>query len=157
MILGCLRTYSNIFWSILTNDGMWAPTCMLGGESPQLLFMRGSAPQTPHILLYCYFWAPKKDAEWKKCIHKWSNVVLISDGELIHDQNVAWNLDTITYQVPGIKYFVPSTWYQALATSVLVPSIWYQVLGTIGPSTWYQVLGTKYLVPSIWYQVICTK
>ena len=30
---------------------------------PQLLFMRGSAPQTPHIILYGYFWAPQKDAE----------------------------------------------------------------------------------------------
>ena len=50
---------------------MWAATCMLGGgrlppsppTPPQLLFMGGSAPQTPHILLYCYFRAPKKDAE----------------------------------------------------------------------------------------------
>ena len=51
---------------------MWAATCMLGGgrlppsppkPPPQLLFMRGSAPQTPHIVLYCYFWATQKDAE----------------------------------------------------------------------------------------------
>ena len=60
----------------------------------------------------------------------------MSDGELIHDQNVAWDLGTITYQVPGVKYLVPSTWYQALGTKFLVPS------------TWYQVFGTKYLVPN---------
>ena len=50
---------------------MWAATCMLGAEGcclpppppHKLLSMKGSAPQTPHIVLCSYFWTPQKEAE----------------------------------------------------------------------------------------------
>jgi len=57
--------------------------------------------------------------------------------------------DTL-YQVLGIKYLTPSTWYKV--SKYLVQSTWYQELSTkFRPSTKYQVLGTEYLVPTTWY------
>ena len=116
LIFGCRRTYSNIFWSILTNDGMWAATCMLGGgrlppSPPQLLFMRGSAPQTPHIVLYCYLLAPQKDAEWKDVY-----------------RNGRMSSSSLT-----VNWFMTKTWLEIwtqLRTKYVVPSTWYQTLGT---------------------------
>ena len=86
-----------------------------GGEAaafpPQLLFMRGSAPQTPHILLNSYFWAPQKDAEWKNVYRNGR----MSSSSL----TVNWFMTKTLLEI----------WTQ-LRTEYVVPSAWYQTLGT---------------------------
>ena len=67
LIFGCRRTYSNIFWSILTNDGMWAAWRMLGGEGcrlpPPIAIYEGLRPSNSPYFIILLFLGTPKDAE----------------------------------------------------------------------------------------------
>ena len=69
LIFGCRWTYSNIFWSILTNDGMWAAWRMLGRgrlppsppKPPPTAIYEGLRPSnSPYFIILLFLGTPKK-------------------------------------------------------------------------------------------------
>jgi len=125
MSLGCwfldAGGHSNIFWSILTNDGMWAAWRMLGG---------GRLPPSPTNHPNCYLWGapplklpifyyivifghPKKTRNEKMYI------------EMVECRLHLWRwIDSWPKRCLRFGHnYVPSTWYQVLGTRHLVPSI----------------------------------